>query len=377
MKFAIFMGLIVAWVNALACLNHIDALELEIRGRSDEKVAIVGWFPRYPSAFYEARVKRLEAKRSRGPGLTANDYDDLAVAYEKLGQTDLAIQRIEEKVKKLNQPEFQSAITYPPGHEKRFKETLNPEEYHRYTTHANWGTFLIHRWVAKGMRMETIAEAKLALDHIEKSILINPDAHSGREWIQRDLMKWMIDKKLGKRVGDEPTWTGETNAISNGLAGLVTMGSAWESVDVFTLLGRQLTRDGNKHLAFWARLRVEELQKAGKKSLLGIQLPGNTEPLPDQSRYEREYAKFRRDANDLNRKENQFILDELAKGHHPDTNNEFWFDFKRPPIPEVTKPAESMVAFYLMVLGPPILVVLAIYFLIKKLLKRWRQRRAT
>src|SRR5262249_46974657 len=90
-------------------------------------------------------------------------YDDLAVAYEKVGDHDKAIETIRIKDKKK------------PG---------------VYETKSNLGTFLMLR-----------ADPDEGLEHIDSSLAINPDGHFGREKYQKELAEYMISRrKDGKTV---------------------------------------------------------------------------------------------------------------------------------------------------------------------------------
>ena len=114
---------------------------------------IAGEFRRHSPEFYQWRIEdRLEKIESHPDDLSL--LDDLAVSYDKLGQSELAIQTMLDKDKRQ------------PG---------------LYETHANLGTFYIHdQQLEKG------------LAEIQKAIEINPDAHFGREVYQQYLVEYLI-----------------------------------------------------------------------------------------------------------------------------------------------------------------------------------------
>lgn len=84
-------------------------------------------------------------------------YDDLAVAYDKTGQHDKAIETILRK------------------------EAISPG---LYETYANLGTFYIHN-----------GQFREGLEQIAKAIEINPDAHFGRERYQKLLVEYVLSKR--------------------------------------------------------------------------------------------------------------------------------------------------------------------------------------
>jgi tetratricopeptide (TPR) repeat protein len=119
---------------------------------------ITGKFLRHSPEFYQWRIanrlKRLEADPTNAALL-----DDLAVAYDKTGQ-----------------------------HEKAIETALKTEKLHpgRYETAANLGTFYFH-------------SGKLAegLPHIDRALAINPNAHFGREKYQKLLVEYVLKQRKG------------------------------------------------------------------------------------------------------------------------------------------------------------------------------------
>ena len=143
-------------VPLAACLWDSDTLEEERRQFPSVLELITGKFLRHSPAFYEWRIEDRKRRIEEEPDNVAL-YDDLAVAYEKTGQTDLAIETILKK------------------------EEISPG---LYETYANLGTFYIHAG-----RLEE------GLTEIEKAIEINPDAHFGREVYQKLLVEYVLSKQ--------------------------------------------------------------------------------------------------------------------------------------------------------------------------------------
>lgn len=138
----------------LACLWDRDTIEMERIRFPRTQELITGYFVRHSDAYYEWRIEDRSAKQKKDR--TPEDYDDIAVAYDKLGQQDKAIETILEKM-------------------ERWPETG------RYESEANLGTFLIHS--------QKLEEGLL---HINKAIEINPDAHFGREVYQKLLVEYVL-----------------------------------------------------------------------------------------------------------------------------------------------------------------------------------------
>lgn len=145
----------------VACMWDYDTLKME-RSRFPEALELItGKFLRHSPEFYEWRIqdrlKRLEAD----PANVAL-RDDLAVAYDKTGEHEKAIET--------------ALIT----------EKLQPG---RYETAANLGTFLFHS-----------GKIKESLVPIEAALKINPEAHFGRERYQKWLTEYIIERQKGSEL---------------------------------------------------------------------------------------------------------------------------------------------------------------------------------
>lgn len=157
----VFLGLISLMVllpipMAWACLWDSDTLEMERRRYPTTLELITGKFLRHSPEFYQWRIQdRLERLRSEPSNVSL--YDDLGVAYDKLGQHDRAL-AMAEKAEQIQ-----------PG---------------RYETAANLGTFYFH----SGKFSE-------GLPQIERALKINPDAHFGREKYQKLLVEYMLKQR--------------------------------------------------------------------------------------------------------------------------------------------------------------------------------------
>ena len=146
---------------SVACLWDYDTLAMERARFPSALELITGKFLRHSREFYEWRVRDRLAKLESDSSNLAY-LDDLAVAYEKLGQHDKAIEIA------LKQDRIQP---------------------NRYETLANLGTFYIHAGqLAKGV------------EYIDKAIQINADAHFGREKYQKLLVQYVLSKQRSGKL---------------------------------------------------------------------------------------------------------------------------------------------------------------------------------
>ena len=136
----------------VACLWDRDTLAMERQRFPTALELITGKFLRHSADFYRWRVTDRRARITTQP--TPDLYDDLAVALDKIGDTEEAIRVTEAK-----------AAIYPG----------------LYSTHANLGTFYFHA-----------GKFGLGLPEIEKALTINPEAHFGREIYQKRLVEYLL-----------------------------------------------------------------------------------------------------------------------------------------------------------------------------------------
>lgn len=142
--------------ETMACLWDYDTLQQERSRFPSALELITGKFPRHGRTFYEWRISdRLKKIENKKP--TPEWLDDLAVAYDKLGQHDEAIATMDRAEKLF------------PG---------------RYETAANLGTFYFH-----AHRLQE------GIPYIERALQINPKAHFGREKYQLMLVKYVLSRQ--------------------------------------------------------------------------------------------------------------------------------------------------------------------------------------
>ncbi len=153
--------LLLSWCPpALACMWDYDTLHEERSRFPSVLELIVGYYPQHSDELYEWRIGDRERKLA---GLDPADAatlplrDDMAVAHDELGRPEAAIALMQRSLE------------------------IAPD---RYETHANLGTFYIHN-----------GEYERGLEHIERAIEINPDAHFGREVVQRRLVEYLLSRR--------------------------------------------------------------------------------------------------------------------------------------------------------------------------------------
>ena len=269
---ALFAVAALVALPANACLNDRDSDSLATQAAQLPQTlrVITGRFERNPPLYYQMRIERERAQLQATPrqfGL----YDDIAVALDKLGRDDEALQTIERKRALL--PAFDA------------NDKTNREHWYRYF--ANAGTFRAHQFLKAGAPLAKLGEMKAARAQIKRAIEIKPDAHFGRERYQLMAMDWILARKskktqdtLGQWIARGDKWE-EVNGTQTlkgsnrrraveGLSGLIVLGGAWQSPDVFEALGAALETKDGVTLRYLAFLRAQELLESGKHSMAGL-----------------------------------------------------------------------------------------------------------
>ncbi len=326
---------------AQACLWDRDTLAQEASGRLDVVHTAVGAFDRNPPRYYEMRAERLSAELTRQPqAAEATLYDDLAVALDQLGRSSEAIDLMQKKAAAVER------MTAPAARAE--------QEYRRL---ANLGTFHAHRWFRAPDRAAALEDLQEALRVLRAAIALNPDAHFGREKYQIMVLAWLLrgyeeplrverrsrgesSTDFSRSFIDRPTAGEDPDHVIRGLCGLVQLGSAWESIDVFRALEFTTNSARVAHLSQMVTLRIAELAKAGIRSahpycetlarpenaelLWRVELKSFLEPSPDDAIRNLEFFQRARAISETNAAaRTKFMEDRFRQGMHPDTHPDF------------------------------------------------------
>lgn len=344
--FAILCVLIVQSVNA--CLWDRDTLAMEAELFPGITEVITGRFDRYPALYYEMRLERVTQELENTPG-NLSLYDDAGVASDRLGRHDEAIEWMRKKRAALDALD-------------------EPDDEHEYRYLANLGTFHIHRWLSIGADREDMQDAETARDLIERAIELNPDAHFGRERYQLLAIEWILsfdqyEYGMGQTILNQIPGYHSTLGTSSGslallgyqdpvlgLSGLITLGNAWQSLDVFNALAYSLS-EGQEHvLASLCMMRVREIFENDGVSLypdfdytLLDRVPGMGGVEQNyQIKVKDWYEEARAEAEEWVDRRQQYMTKRLEQGMHPDIHAGFWSDWAEttspPPMPTNHKP---------------------------------------
>ncbi len=342
----------------MACEWDDDSIRAEAKGLPNGVAIITGRFERNPSLYYEMRLERSAKEIAANPS-DLHLYDNAGVACDRLGKGDEAISWMEKKKVQLDLRIAQK------------KDDAEARE-HLYRYYANLGTFWVHRWFRNGGDRSKLNEVQKARDYIAEAIKINPKAHFGRERYQLLAMDWNLSPKVVWNTETDRDESHDTTRFPDflnlpksyglgdkqnlqslefydaveGLSGLIALGNAWESVDIFYALARALMLDHKPSLAYLAKLRCHELIDEGRGSMLAGSPTGNHLKthislytyLTDRAEAHLgdEYARLRESANAWSLKRTDYILARLKQGRHPDTDADFWREYHEEPTPELT-----------------------------------------
>lgn len=337
---ASLLGLGFAAGPVSACLWDRDTLDVEARGLPEAVSILTGRFERNPPLYYQMRLDRVAREIAAHPD-RLDLYDDAAVASDRLRRHEKALAWMRKKRAAMG------------------RVRAADEDFYRY--HANLGTFLAHRWLRSGADGNRLTEVEAARREVARALQINPEAHFGREKYQLAVLDWILQLRKGEehRPGEARTPTLgeyllrgdpvpaasktdselEPEAAVRGLTGLIALGDAWESVDVFDALRQVLLRDQKASVALLAGLRAEELLASGRHPLGSVDRSRLTNPTYNQltgaaySAASRKFRELRAEADAWHRARTDFMLGRLTTGSHPDTDPGFWSGFRSVPPP--------------------------------------------
>jgi hypothetical protein len=336
----------------IACINDRDTLAQEAAAQKSDSSGlpnvarvITGRFERNPPLYYEMRLKRVAQEIKINPtklGL----YDDAGAASDRLHHSREAIEWMERKRKQLES--------------SKIDPKLKREHLYRYF--ANAGTFHAHLWLRSGANRKDMREMKIGRDMIKRAIEIKPNAHFGRERYQLLLMEWVLNPpptnnredtlpndflnlvSLDGGYGVNALKTSNYPDAIIGLNGLIVLGDAWNSFDVFYALSKALEAQNDASLSELARQRYLELLNEGRSSL-SPNFKTELDDLPASLAINRSngdisqlYSRLRADAVSYQYLRESYMNARLREGLHPDTHSNFWKDWKEPQRPSLEMP---------------------------------------
>lgn len=128
-----------------------------------------------------------------------------------------------------------------------------------------------------------------------------------------------------------------------GWSGLIELGAAWQSIDIFRALAYSLDFNQSPGLKILALLRIDELKSEGVTSI---------HPNPDgefreiklnaslnhhqRKQIEKWFRMAREKSDERHRKRTDYLMDRLLKDQHPDTHPDFWNEWDEPDFPTLT-----------------------------------------
>ena len=284
-------------------------------------------------------------------------YDDAGVACDRLGRGDEAISWMEKKRAQLDgldasRPEVQGAalpLSREPRHVPR--PPMGEAGGRSGEDRRGEGGSRRDRQGAgdqpeRALRPREIPVAGAGMDH-------RPAEGRGRRQDLPNLLGWSFDDIYGQETDPK-----EADDAVRGLAGLIVLGNAWESVDIFHALNVALQRDslgferdregGRNTLAYLAWLRCRELIDAGKGSMLPDAPKGEAlKAMLRRARFrgwptkllDPAFVKLRAEADAWQAARTAFMTERLKEGRHPDTDPRFLGRLHRTPR---TGPADDI-----------------------------------
>jgi len=325
-----------------ACAWDRDTLSHEAKGKLDIIDAAMGRIDRYPPIYYEMRIELAQESLKLKHDFSL--YDDIAVAYDRLGKQKEAIHWMALKRKEMA------------ARPTEVDDTI------RYRTEANEGTFWAHKWYAEGRKDEALAEIQRGRDMIARAIEINPDAHFGREHVQLMIMDWSLESKKVRlwRYLDAKKQLNEKT--KEGLIGLMVLGNAWENIEVLGALGSMSVKDNSVNKLI--EMRIRELEPKHDQ-ILGREFRGPIKS-GDEANVKQNFDALRANAKQYQANLATFVQNRIKSGMHPDKDGDrFWEGYKSiPRIDFIDRPFDLRGFLLDPVSGRILLVALGVFLLV-------------
>ena len=304
----------------MACYNDSDTYLTELRDNLDLTNAIIGRFTLYPPEYYQKRIEIQTAILKKDPN-NLDAYDNISVAYDRIGEGDQALKWIREKRKHLaNAPPLQL-----------------------YSTEANEGTFLIVRWI-RGHKPGDVTDAVESEKHIAIALKINPNAHFGREFAQLYCIRAMIDS--GKVENWMATFTQNLIRIADrdhidrkklryGIAGMMVLGAAWNMPVLIQAMADLVPEDGQ--FAGLCKQKLRFLTRFGDHEIDG-DLTKEFPILAKSTTHGADWMmidQLLKNGQEFLLSQEQWIIKQVEAGKHPDKGDDIWKGYQEvPPIPK-------------------------------------------
>lgn len=331
-----------------ACYWDYDTLSEEAKGKLDVVDALVGRVRRFPPIYYEKRIEINEPKARQGD---FDAYDNVAVAYSRLGKQDEAIKWIREK---------RAAMKASPA---QVTDDI------RYRTESNEGTFWLVKWLSADPAKAERRWLEDGRTMIASAIKINPNAHFGREQVQLNYMDWCLnreEKSFGTYMVDRDEIEKSPAArlkMQEGLVGLIMLGAAWENPHIIgavatrTYGGSGSAKDTDSTFVSLANLRISELTGLKVPQLPQEEGPWATSTWQshEKENIELNFKLLRENAKQYQAHLAEFVTERVKEGKHPDKDGDsFWTGYQPTPRAEFKDPPFRI---HKVVLEKPLLVL--------------------
>ncbi len=337
---------------SLACINDRDTLAQEVAAQKADSSGlpnvvrvVTGHFERNPPQYYQMRLERVTEELKATPE-KLDLYDDAGAACDRLGRSKDALEWMEKK-------QLQLGIS-------KLDPKLKREHEYRYF--ANAGTFHAHLWLRSGANRKDFRELKTGHDMIKRAIEIKPNAHFGREKYQLLLMEWILNppkpnsdeiyfsdflnlSELNQENDEDLLTNSKYPDAITGLSGLIVLGDAWASFDVYHALMEAVGAQGDASLSVFTAQRCRELLDNGRGSLSPVKggigswnldIPVTETP---EKAIRQKYFELRANAMTYQDYRVSYMMRKFDIGWHPDTHPTFWDGWKEPPLPSLEMPA--------------------------------------
>ena len=224
-----------------------------------------------------------------------------------------------------------------------------------YSCYVNLGTYLAMQSTEAKDHSQRMAQLALSHTNLAQAILFMPNHDGGIAEHQMHIVVGMIrsisadfDSRWDKAVPLKDFLEladSDNKAKLLGLCGLIVLGDAWQSVDMFSALSQTVWRSSWKqNVSYLADMRCAEMIDQGHNSLMPGAPKGNalkeelqlfSQQVHQENQIKSLYPKLRTEAEAWQKARTVYMMVRLKAGRHPDTDPTFWNDYHKTPPPKL------------------------------------------
>ena len=327
-------------------------------GREKYQLQVLNWIIYPANAPNEKEINNQSWTELQGGIIGHTSYSKASVRIKSGQQSDQISaynDAAREQLSEYAGSDFASILLRKKSALMRLDPRRKTQREQWYSCYVNLGTYLAMQASQTKIPSQRAAQLVSAHANLAEAIRFMPHHDSG---VAERQMK-IVEGMLRSATADfDPRWNnaiplkdflgvaeGDNKARISGLCGLIVLGNAWQSVDMFSALSKTIwTATWKQNISYLADLRCAELINQSRGSLMPGAPKGNalkeqlelfSQQVHQEDLLKSLYPKLRAEAESWQKTRTNYMMARLTKGRHPDTDPTFWNDYHSTPSPSL------------------------------------------